>query len=376
MCSLRIPVFALALSLAASGAHAHGMDSVATDAPAMADPADPDPLSDDLTPSSLRDDARGPARAVMDGMKLWAAGAHLRACFATAAPGVLRQRIVRAASEWLKYANLVIDFNGRADQTCEKGRTYDLAIGFKPGGASSYVGTDSRRHMPSLNFEGFDNPNSRVASGPEREFNRVVMHEFGHAIGLEHEHQSPEAKCSDHIDWAAAENYYKQKLGWSSQDVHENLETMAIPLRAAKDALQMTEYDKKSVMQYAFPAEIFKEGDASPCYSGTNYELSDTDKAMVAKLYPKGTEEQDKVRRAMLDQLDKIYAAGGVPDEERKEAIAKVAEAFNLKLEQNNTAGRDVNAVTIQKLQQSSTGAGAANIGNVNGNVTIGAPQK
>lgn len=374
MSRLGAAYLAAAIALATGPASAHGMDSVAPDAPFTGDPADPDTRNDDLTPASLSDEQRPPARAIMDAMKLWAPGARLHVCFVAPVPGALRQRIVRAASEWMTTGNILLDFSGRADQTCVPGRAYEITIGFKSGGASSYTGTDSKKHKASMNLEGFDDPNSRVALGPEQEFTRVVMHEFGHALGMMHEHQSPQAHCGDHILWSAAERYYKEKLGWSAAEVHDNLETLPVLARAPRDALQMTTYDNKSIMQYAFPAGIFKEGADSPCYSGVNYVLSDTDKELFAKLYPKGTEAQDKLRRALLAQLDKVYSDGGVPESERKDAIAKIAQEFNLKLEQTNNAGRDVNATTILKLEQNSNGAGAVNMGTVNGNVTFGTP--
>src|SRR5215472_6751125 len=119
---------------------------------------------------------------------------------------------------------------------------------------------------------------------------------------------------------------------------------MAVPIGAAKDSLQISGYDKQSIMQYALPAEIFKEGRAAPCFSTTNYDLSPTDKKWVAGLYPDQPEEQVRVKKAMLDTEDKVLKAAGVPDEDRKAAIAKIGETFGITVNQTNTAGRDVNA--------------------------------
>ena len=47
-----------------------------------------------------------------------------------------------------------------------------------------------------MNFSGFD-----IAPPPDSEFARIVIHEFGHALGLEHEHQSPFSSCENEFKW-------------------------------------------------------------------------------------------------------------------------------------------------------------------------------
>ena len=257
---------------------------------------------------------------------------------------------------------------------CDPKQTYDITIGFKGDGAYSYTGIDSKGKMPSMNLQYLDDEKTRIAQN-EREVKRIVLHEFGHAIGLEHEHQSPAAHCSDEIDWPAAEKFYKDRLGWSPEMVHENLETMAVPIRAAKDALQISRYDKQSIMQYALPAEIFKEGRSALCFSTPNYDLSPTDKKWVAGLYPDQPEEQRRVKKAMLDSEDKVLKEGGVPDEERKAAIAKIGESFGVTVNQTNNAGRDVNANTAGRDViapiQNITGNGNITTGVNSGSITI-----
>jgi serralysin len=58
-------------------------------------------------------------------------------------------------------------------------------------------------------------------SSSESEYRRVVLHEFGHALGLVHEHQNPN---NNTIQWNK-ENvyaYYKQKFGWPKQVTYSN----------------------------------------------------------------------------------------------------------------------------------------------------------
>jgi hypothetical protein len=50
----------------------------------------------------------------------------------------------------------------------------------------------------------------------EKLWRRVVLHEFGHVLGLQHEHQNPNAG----IKWKlkAVEDYYVNTVGWTNTD--------------------------------------------------------------------------------------------------------------------------------------------------------------
>ena len=221
-----------------------------------------------------------------------------------------------------------------------------------------------------------------------------MLHEFGHAIGLEHEESEPGGALQRPNRLAEGRKYYQEHVHWSPQTVHENLETMTIPMRAAKDALKISGYDPKSIMQYAMPVEIFKEGTSASCMTSLNYDLSDTDRTWVKGLY---SDQQASIKKAMLDAADKVLKEGGVPDEERQAAIAKIDRTFGVTVNQTNNAGRDViapvqnitgngntttgvnNSVTTNNgpvITQSSSGANSQNIGTITGNVTLGAPAK
>ena len=49
----------------------------------------------------------------------------------------------------------------------------------------------------------------------------------------------------------------------------------------------MTEVDRKSIMHYSLPPELFKRGRNSPCWIPDNDDLSAQDKRFIASMYPK-----------------------------------------------------------------------------------------
>jgi hypothetical protein len=87
----------------------------------------------------------------------------------------------------------------------------DVRISFdKDGGSWSLVGTDhlQEKNAATMNFGWFDVP--------------TVIHEFGHMIGLIHEHQNPKGQKimwddKKVIEWA------KDSQGWSEQTTKQNI---------------------------------------------------------------------------------------------------------------------------------------------------------
>lgn len=103
----------------------------------------------------------------------------------------------------------------------------------------------------------------------------VIIHEFGHALGMVHEHQNPEGG----IDWnipavlsyfGGAPNY------WSDDQIYFNVidKYDATLLNASK-------FDPQSIMLYAFPASLTNDGTATRA----NAIMSPTDIEWMARVY-------------------------------------------------------------------------------------------
>lgn len=194
----------------------------------------------------------------------------------------LHRAIADVASEWSKYANVEFDFGynptNDAYRTWVPDDTSSIRVGFSDPGYWSYLGTDSQDPelcKPgdiTLNLQAFD------IELPAN-WRTTVLHEFGHALGFHHEHQSPAANCD--FDW---ERLYAYLAGppnfWSKEQVDFNLKQLPA------GGLTYSPHDKQSIMHYSFPAWMFLSGTASPCYVDEPRGLSEQDKTMATKAYP------------------------------------------------------------------------------------------
>jgi len=209
-------------------------------------------------------DPDDPLEGVSNTRWLWPNGAEITVAFQEGDPAV-HKRIEPIAHEWSEHANLTFKF--------VEGRRADIRISFDPkGGSWSYHGVQSNSFWlfgrPSMNYGWLK------ADTEEREYRRVVLHEFGHALGLVHEHLSPNATIP--WDLPALFAYYERTNGWSEQQTRSQV------LNRLK-VNRVTQFDQDSIMLYHFPAELTTDGSSTPW----NTELSETDKSFIAQLYPK-----------------------------------------------------------------------------------------
>lgn len=210
----------------------------------------------------------GPAfvRAAVEVLKLWENGRRLRIKFIDGRAEV-QAKVVSIAKEWENIANLRMDFvNSGASE---------IRISFAEQGFSwSTVGTDALTvpsSEPTMNF-GWLEPNTSL-----REYQRVVRHEFGHALGMIHEHQNPAALGQIPWDKPKVYAYYAQQ-GWSHADVDSNIFDVY-----TEDSTNYSAFDPTSIMEYAIPDSLTIGSYAI----GWNTEFSQTDIEFMKRQYPK-----------------------------------------------------------------------------------------
>ncbi len=115
-------------------------------------------------------------------------------------------------------------------------------------------------------------------STSQSEFSRTTIHEFGHALGLVHEHQHP----TNNIPWnrpAVYDYYYRtQNPPWTPGQVDFN-----IFARYSAGETSFSQYDPSSIMHYAIPSALLLDPSRAV---GWNTVLSLTDKDFISRAYP------------------------------------------------------------------------------------------
>jgi len=209
----------------------------------------------------------GVERAALLNNTKWTPGCSISISFLDGDPEV-QERVKKAAMQWINLggANLTFDFRKNTTDT-------NIRISFDSPGSWSVLGTTCLKvqdlSKPTMNFGWL------TKDTPDEELNRVVLHEFGHAIGLVHEHMNPQGG----IEWNK-DQVIKDLSGppnnWSLSVIENNMfktfqqgETNSTPL------------DKGSIMMYPVPAKWTRNGFSV----GLNAQLSSTDINFIKQVY-------------------------------------------------------------------------------------------
>jgi hypothetical protein len=231
----------------------------------------------------------GNPRAIVPIGKLWMNGSTLRVRFLG---GTAEQQATakEQALWWSEVANLKFDFGDAPDA--------EIRVAFDDNdGAWSYVGTDCAgipAGQPTMNL-GF------LEGG-------TAAHEFGHAIGLAHEHQNP----AGGIEWNEAvvlRDLAGPPNNWNPATIRHNVLN-----KYRADQIKGTAFDPDSIMLYFFPGNWVKSGVGTHA----NDVLSAVDKAYIAsaEAYPKSAPTIDEAKELKVNARTRTVASIGKPGEE------------------------------------------------------------
>jgi hypothetical protein len=202
-------------------------------------------------------------------LKMWEKGRTLKCRFLDG-DTTQRKKVEAKAHLWEEHANIKLKFVASGDA--------EIRISFSAdAGSWSAVGTDAlvERFFPK--FQPTMNYGWLKASTGDDEYERVVVHEFGHALGCIHEHQSPKVS----LQWNKAE-VYRSFSGspnfWTKEQIDFN-----ILQKYSKTQTNSTKFDSDSIMLYHFPSSLFLDHRATPL----NTKLSKQDKEFIAQMYPR-----------------------------------------------------------------------------------------
>ena len=221
------------------------------------------------TPDTLSETAKqamsGKKAALLNEYR-WPAASVIKVKFLSGSPP-LQAKVRDAALLWTGpgLANLTLDFvpSGPAE----------IRVSFVEGdGSWSYIGTDCQRFpepQATMNFGWLHDGSS------DDEIRSVVLHEFGHALGLIHEHQNPNRP----IDWnkpAVYRDLSGPPNNWDKRTIDHNMFAKYEP-----GAVTATPVDAKSIMMYMIPAAWTNDGFSA----GLNEDLSPDDKRLINQAY-------------------------------------------------------------------------------------------
>ncbi|GAA4355429.1 hypothetical protein GCM10023165_47540 [Variovorax defluvii] len=191
----------------------------------------------------------------------------------------------------------------------------------------------------------------------------TALHEIGHTLGLEHEHQNPHAG----ITWnrqAVLDYFSGPPNNWQEQQIEWNI-LRKLPASQIKG----TTWDPDSVMEYQFEAGLIDA--PAPYRNGLVPKggLSYADKAWVVESYPGVRAPAVGTLKVGLSQLLKIkagetrnfefapprtrsYTIGTFGTSDTVLVLFEVTSAGNVQIAGNDDSGTDLNARLSARLQK------------------------
>ena len=229
------------------------------------------------------------SRGMADNYFLWDVGKVLNVKFMSGSKEI-QQKVINAAKEWEKFANIKFNF-------VSSGPAHIRILMNSSDGYWSMVGSQANiiaEDKPTMNL---DTTGSNFMYAYS--LRGTVIHEFGHAIGLLHEHESPISG----IQWDREALYDYYKTVWDKETVDAQiLSTYHISYTNG------TKYDNKSIMHYPINPKHTKNN-----YKvDWNWEISAGDKQIVGMLYPQaGAVRPKEVARFMVEEFTKLEIVPG-----------------------------------------------------------------
>lgn len=173
------------------------------------------------------------------------------------------QHIIDWANEWNRHANISFE---KVDNIADSDLRFEYSM---DNACWSMLGTNAKN-------ANFNNATIHLTFFGDAQMDRAnVLHEFGHALGCVHEHQSPAASILWNIPTIYSE--FHRLIGWNRQKVNQNVIS-----QYSQTEITNSTYDNQSIMIYPIHDWMTIDG----YNTAQNFDLSAMDKTFIAKCYP------------------------------------------------------------------------------------------
>ncbi len=188
--------------------------------------------------------------------------AKLRVCF-MGGKDENNAKVAEIGGAWLNddpAMGLKFDFGKKGKpRRCDpkSSRESQIRVDYKDGGYWSVLGQVSvvylKQEEASLNLAGMGDAPMEAFDIPD--VRGTIIHEFGHALGLLHEHQSPVSTCSNEFNWEYIIKYLSgPPNNWSEDQIKTNMAT------EVGEDLMMTDFDSEIGDALLFPGRVLFGG--------------------------------------------------------------------------------------------------------------------
>jgi len=130
-------------------------------------------------------------------------------------------------------------------------------------------------NLPTMNLDTIDPSTAKLSSVEKAK----ILHQFGHVLGLVHEHPDPTKKGGCLLDTAATYELYSKSLGIPE----DHIKSKVLDIYNAGPISNYPRVDTSSIMRFPIPAQLQSEGKDITFGS----RLSDLDRAYLCIVYPR-----------------------------------------------------------------------------------------
>lgn len=248
----------------------------------------------------------------------------------------LHRQIAQVAALWTQHGNIGLDFGYvpnrgyRAWSPTDAEYAAQIRIGFDEPGYFSCIGNDSvsrdcaTPQLSSMNLSGFDR---RLPA----DWRRIVLHAFGHALGLEHEAGTSDEPCDAELRWEDDAGYVSTVDGrghpvadgdgrrpgiytilgapprhWPRDIVDVNLRQL-VRCHTCDGA-----GDDGSIMRFQWASWMLVEESGGRCVLPRGDELSGLDRERLARFYPRHPVDVASVVERQRTAIAALRDADGV----------------------------------------------------------------